>query len=73
MIITCTLKRVTTEYCKIEIEVPDIPASHRYLQDLEGIYEHAGAIALALVPERELAGDNEWELDDEEITVEDTV
>jgi len=73
MIVTCTLKRVVTETCQIEIVVPDVPAGSRYLQQLEEIYEFAAEIALARVLERELAGKNEWELEDEELTVEDTI
>ena len=71
MIVTCTLKRVVTETCQIEIVVPDIPAGSRYLQQLEEIYEFAAELALARVLER--AGENEWELEDEELTVEDTI
>ena len=41
MIVTCTLKRVVTETCQIEIVVPDIPAGSRYLQQLEEVYEFA--------------------------------
>jgi len=73
MIVTCTLKRVVTETCQIEIVVPDVPAGSRYLQQLEEIYEFAAELALARVLERELAGENEWELEDEELTVEDTI
>lgn len=71
MIVTCTLKRVVTETCQIEIVVPDIPAGARYLQQLEEVYEFAAELALARVLER--AGENEWELEDEELTVEDTI
>ena len=73
MIVTCTLKRVVTETCQIEIVVPDVPAGSRYLQQLEEIYEFAAELALARALERELAGENEWELEDEELTVEDTI
>ena len=73
MIVTCTLKRVVTETCQIEIVVPDVPAGSRYLQQLEEVYEFAAELALARVLERELAGENEWELEDEELTVEDTI
>lgn len=71
MIVTCTLKRVVTETCQIEIVVPDVPAGSRYLQQLEEIYEFAAELARARVLER--AGENEWELEDEELTVEDTI
>ena len=71
MIVTCTLKRVVTETCQIEIVVPDIPAGSRYLQQLEEVYEFAAELALARVLER--AGENEWELEDVELTVEDTI
>ena len=73
MLVTCTIKRVTTEYCLIEILVPDVPAGNRYLQDLEEVYEFAGERALAQIQDRELAGENEWELDAQELTVEDTI
>ena len=73
MIVTCTIKRVTTEYCQIEILVPDVPAGKNYLQDLEEVYDYASEIALAQVQERELTSENEWLLDDEELTVEDTI
>lgn len=73
MIVTCTVKRVITETCQIEIVVPDVPAGSRYLQQLEEAYEFAAEQALALAQERELAGENEWELEDEELTVEDTI
>ena len=52
MIVTCTLKRVVTETCQIEIVVPDIPAGSRYLQQLEEVYEFAAELALARVLER---------------------
>ena len=71
MIVTCTLKRVVTETCQIEIVVPDVPAGSRYLQQLEEVYEFAAELALAR--ELELAGENEWELENEELTVEDTI
>jgi len=71
MIVTCTLKRVVTETCQIEIVVPDIPAGSRYLQQLEEVYEFAAELALARVLER--IGENEWELEDVELTVEDTI
>ena len=71
MIVTCTLKRVVTETCQIEIVVPDVPAGSRYLQQLEEVYEFAAELALARVLER--AGENEWELEDVELTVEDTI
>jgi len=73
MIVTCTVKRVITETCQIEITVPDVPAGSRYLQQLEEAYEFAAEQALAQAHERELAGENEWELEDEELTVEDTI
>ena len=73
MIVTCTLKRVVTETCQIEIVVPDVPAGSRYLQQLEETYEFAAELALARVLERNLAGENEWELEDVELTVEDTI
>lgn len=69
MIVTCTLKRVVTETCQIEIVVPDVPAGSRYLQQLEEVYEFAAELALALAR----AGENEWELEDVELTVEDTI
>ena len=71
MIVTCTLKRVVTETCQIEIVVPDIPAGSRYLQQLEEVYEFAAELARARV--LECAGENEWELEDVELTVEDTI
>jgi len=71
MIITCLLKRVTTEHCQVEIEVPDLPASKRYLEDLEVLFEHAAMRALELEAAGGLTAD--WELDEQEITVEDTV
>ena len=71
MIVTCTLKRVVTETCQIEIVVPDIPAGSRYLQQLEEVYEFAAELARARVLER--AVENEWELEDVELTVEDTI
>jgi len=73
MIVTCTLKRVVTETCQIEIVVPDVPAGSRYLQQLEEVYEFAAELALARARELELAGENEWELENEELTVEDTI
>ena len=73
MIVTCTLKRVVTETCQIEIVVPDVPAGSRYLQQLEEIYDFAADLALARVLRLERAGENEWELEDVELTVEDTI
>jgi hypothetical protein len=73
MIITCTIKRVKTEYCQIEILVPDVPAGKNYLQDLEEVYEYASELALARAQELELTAENDWQLDDEELTVEDTI
>jgi len=55
----------------VEIEVPDLPASKRYLEDLEVLFEHAAMRALELEAAGGLTAD--WELDGQEITVEDTV